>query len=86
MEKLKIEKLDSDRSFNYWEVSGMTPEEIAYIETGTDREDIRERLCMVMENHGNTVQNSWACGYGIYSVNRKLDPNCLIVKTGNSCD
>ena len=86
MEKLKIKKLDSDRCFNYWEVSGLTPSEVDYIHDGTDRDDIRERLCVVMENHGNHEGECWTCGYGIYSISRKFDPNTLLVKTGNSCD
>lgn len=86
MEKLKIEKLESDRCFNYWEISGLTPEEVEYIHDGTGRDDVRDRLCEVMEHHGNREGECLKCGYGIYSVSRKFDPHCLVVKTGSSCD
>lgn len=86
LEKLGIRKVAGDNCFNYWEVTGLTKEEMTYIEMGKDKKDFRDRLISVMDNHGNMEWKIWANGYGIYSVNRKLDPSSLIVETGSSCD
>lgn len=86
MQKLDVRKVASDRCFSMWEVTGFDPEEIEYIEHGTDRLDKRERLCKVMEDHGNSEGECWMCGYGIYSINHRRDPHGLMIETGSSCD
>ena len=67
-----------------WKVSGLTEEELAYVEQGTGLSESRDRFMKVMEDHGSGYGKCLAYGYGIYSVKRHGD--VLLVETGANCD
>lgn len=88
---LHIEKVSSDRYYDFFTVEGLTIEEMNYVidgdGKGTQRED---RLVEVMSKHdndsryGKNIANGWRCGYGIYSI-RHIGGH-LLVEVGNNCD
>ena len=88
---LHIEKVSSDRCFDFYTVEGLTVEEMNYVIDGNgDGKRREDRLVKVMSKHdndswyGKNIASGWRWGYGIYSI-RHIGGH-LLVEVGNSCD
>ena len=85
MEKLKVEKISSDRTFSDYTIEGLSVEEMNRIfdpQGDGSRQD--DRLQEILDAHNPGLGTAWRCGYGIYSVRHV--GGILMVKVGNSCD
>ena len=87
---LHIEKVSSDRTFDYYNVEGLSVEEMNEImnahHEGKDKRDV---LVEVMGRHENDFPNTniaecWRYGYGIYHIGHV--GGHLLIEVGNSCD
>ena len=84
MSDLKIETVSKDRYFDFITVEGLSVEEMKYVLEGNgDGKQMNDRLCVVMEKHGKSIDD-WRWGYGIYSI--KHIGGHLLVEIGNNCD
>ena len=88
---LHIEKVSSDRCFDFYTVEGLTVEEMNYVIDGNgDGKRREDRLVEVMSKHdndswyGKNIAEGWRLGYGIYSI-RHIGGH-LLIEVGNSCD
>ena len=91
MEKLHIEKVSSDRTFDHYIVEGLSVAEIKQItEARQNGKDDRDVLVEVMSNHdndssyGKNIAEAWRWGYGIYHIGHV--GGHLFIEVGNSCD
>ena len=91
MGTLHIEKVSSDRYYDFFTVEGLTVEEMNYVIDGNgDGKRREDRLVEVMSKHdndsnyGKNIADGWRWGYGIYSV--KHIGVHLLVEVGNNCD
>jgi len=89
--RLHIEKVSSDRYYDFYTVEGLTVDEMNYVIDGNGDGKIREdRLVEVMSKHdndswyGRSIADAWRWGYGIYSI-RHIGGH-LLIEVGNSCD
>lgn len=88
---LHIEKVSSDRYYDFFTVEGLTVDEMNYVIDGNgDGKRREDRLVEVMSKHdndswyGKNIAEGWKWGYGIYSI-RHIGGH-LLVEVGNSCD
>ena len=89
--KLHIEKVSSDRYYDFYTVEGLTVEEMNFVIDGYDSSTSKaDRLVEVMSKHdndssyGKNIVEGWRWGYGIYSI-RHIGGH-LLIEVGNSCD
>ena len=88
---IHIEKVSSDRYYDFFTVEGLTVDEMNYVIDGNgDGKRREDRLVEVMSKHdndswyGKNIAEGWKWGYGIYSI-RHIGGH-LLVEVGNSCD
>ena len=88
---LHIEKVSSDRYYDFYTVEGLTVDEMNYVIDGNgDGKRQEDRLVEVMNKHdndswyGKNIAEGWRWGYGIYSI-RHIGGH-LLIEVGNSCD
>jgi len=89
--RLHIEKVSSDRYYDFYTVEGLTVDEMNYVIDGNgDGKRREDRLVEVMSKHdndswyGKNIAEGWRWGYGIYSI-RHIGGH-LLIEVGNSCD
>ena len=88
---LHIEKVSSDRWYDFYTVEGMTIEDMNYVLSGNgDGKKREDRLMETMDKYdndswyGHNIGSAWRWGYGIYSV-RHIGGH-LLIEVGNNCD
>ena len=88
---LHIEKVSSDRYYDFFIVEGLSVDEMNYVIDGNgDNTSRADRLVTVMSkydndsSYGKNIAKGWRWGYGIYSI-RHIGGH-LLVEVGNNCD